>query len=108
MVVVCVGIYLSSQAASSQVFSAQVSLTSVFGMGTGGPSPPSTPTRVVSLSVRNDMYYNTGSIKSQALFSFFLKIYFLSVLCPNLTCYIHYNNSVGLLQALIFFDFQFL
>ena len=40
----CVGDFLSSRAASSQVFSAQVSLTSVFGMGTGGPSPLSTPT----------------------------------------------------------------
>ena len=29
--------YLSSQAVASQVFSAQVSLTAVFGMGTGGP-----------------------------------------------------------------------
>ncbi len=43
-VFVCVGIFLSSRAASSQVLSAQVSLTSVFGMGTGVPSPPSTPT----------------------------------------------------------------
>ena len=34
-----VGDDLFSRAASSQVFSAQVSLTSVFGMGTGGPSP---------------------------------------------------------------------
>ena len=41
-----VGIDLSSRAVSSQVFSAQVSLTTVFGMGTGGPSPPSTPTSV--------------------------------------------------------------
>ena len=38
------GIYLFSQAVSSQLSSAQVSLTSVFGMGTGGPSPQSTPT----------------------------------------------------------------
>ena len=36
--------YLSSRAVSSQVFSAQASLTSVFGMGTGGPSPQSAPT----------------------------------------------------------------
>ena len=36
--------YLSSRSVSRQVFSAQVSLTSVFGMGTGGPSPQSTPT----------------------------------------------------------------
>ena len=37
------GIYLFSQAVSSQLSSAQVSLTSVFGMGTGGSSPSSTP-----------------------------------------------------------------
>ena len=36
--------YLSSRSVSRQVFSAQVSLTAVFGMGTGGPSPQSTPT----------------------------------------------------------------
>ena len=34
----CVGVNLSSQAVSSQVLSAPVSLTSVFDMGTGGPS----------------------------------------------------------------------
>ena len=39
-----VGISLSSQVVTNQVFSALVSLTSVFGMGTGGPSPLSTPT----------------------------------------------------------------
>ncbi len=36
--------YLFSRFVSKQVSSAQVSLTSVFGMGTGGPSPQSTPT----------------------------------------------------------------
>ena len=36
--------YLSSRAVTSQVLSAQMSLTSVFGMGTGGPSSQSTPT----------------------------------------------------------------
>ena len=39
-----VGIDLSSQSVARQVFSAQVSLTSVFGMDTGGPSPLKTPT----------------------------------------------------------------
>ena len=34
----CVGVNLSSRAVSSQVLSAPVSLTSVFDMGTGGPS----------------------------------------------------------------------
>ena len=40
----CVGAFLFSRAAARQVSSAQVSLTSVFGMGTGGPSPQSAPT----------------------------------------------------------------
>ena len=39
-----VGIDLSSRHASVQVFSAQHSLTSVFGMGTGGPCALKTPT----------------------------------------------------------------
>ena len=39
-----VGIELSSRAASSKVFSPLQSLTSVFGMGTGGPSAFVTPT----------------------------------------------------------------
>ena len=41
-----VGIDLSSRSVSRQVLSALVSLTSVFGMGTGGPSPLKTPTMV--------------------------------------------------------------
>ena len=41
-----VGIDLFSRAASSQVSSAQMSLTSVFGMGTGGPSSLKIPTMV--------------------------------------------------------------
>ena len=36
--VVCVGYELSSRAVSSQVFSPLQRLTSVFGMGTGGPT----------------------------------------------------------------------
>ena len=39
-----VGIDLSSQSVSRQVLSALMSLTSVFGMGTGGPSSLKTPT----------------------------------------------------------------
>ena len=39
-----VGTYLVSRAVTSQVPSARASLTSVFGMGTGGPSPSSAPT----------------------------------------------------------------
>ena len=40
----CVGIELSSRAVSRKVFSPLQSLTSVFGMGTGGPSAFITPT----------------------------------------------------------------
>ena len=43
-VLFCVGAFLSSRDAAVRVLSAQVSLTAVFGMGTGVPSPPSTPT----------------------------------------------------------------
>ena len=39
-----VGISLFSQAVASQLFSAPPGLTSVFGMGTGGPPASSTPT----------------------------------------------------------------
>ena len=45
-----VSIALSYQAVASQVLSAQVILTTVFGMGTGGPSPLKTLTTVSSLT----------------------------------------------------------
>ena len=48
----CVGTYLSSRAASSQVLSAPVSLTAVFGMGTGVPSPSSAPTISIRRTLR--------------------------------------------------------
>ena len=40
----CVGTDLFSQSVARQVFSALMSLTSVFGMGTGGPSSLKAPT----------------------------------------------------------------
>ena len=40
-----VGVDLSSRTVSSQVLPARMSLTTVFGMGTGGPSSLKTPTR---------------------------------------------------------------
>ena len=58
---VCVGTYLFSRAAARQVSSAQVSLTSVFGMGTGGPSPQSAPT-MYRLSATNEIIAQAGSI----------------------------------------------
>ena len=54
--VFCVGTFLSSRAAARQVFSAQVSLTSVFGMGTGGPSSQSAPTeKSTDFSIKQHM-----------------------------------------------------
>ena len=52
--------YLSSRPVTRQVLSAKVSLTSVFGMGTGGPSPQSTPTR------RNKLHIPRLGLKSKA------------------------------------------
>ena len=46
------GIALSSQAVSSQVFSAPMSLTSVFGMGTGGSSSSKTPSNIYLMYFR--------------------------------------------------------
>ncbi len=47
----CVGIVLSSRSVARQVFSPPTSLTSVFGMGTGGPSSSLTPTSSNSASL---------------------------------------------------------
>ena len=62
-----VGDDLSSQSVSRQVFSALVSLPSVFGMGTGGPSPLKTPT---AFDYRQILQYQT----------LFVKVYFACTL----------------------------
>ena len=49
-----VGAYLSSRTVAHRVLSTQVSLTTVFGMGTGGPSPLSAPTNERGLSKLNN------------------------------------------------------
>ena len=52
-----VGVDLSSRAVARKVLSARTSLTTVFGMGTGGPSPQKTPTHIyiVKGSLLNDL-----------------------------------------------------
>ena len=68
-----VGENLFFRAVTSQVSSAPASLTSVFGMGTGGPSRQSTPTILfcrLSQRLHND---TTPFRKLQALFSIFFK-----------------------------------
>ena len=67
---VCVGIDLFSQAASHQVSSARMSLTTVFGMGTGGPSSLMTPTfhdRQTTAKCKY-RYFNTERKKYQVIF----------------------------------------
>ena len=53
------GIYLFSQAVSSQLSSAQVSLTSVFGMGTGVASQP-LPPEILNLVLRKYLHNCIG------------------------------------------------
>ena len=55
--------YLSSRQVTLQVLWARVSLTSVFGMGTGGPSPQSTPTR--TRFAGNSVLKNAFSVQTE-------------------------------------------
>ena len=57
--------YLFSRPVTRQLSSAHMSLTSVFGMGTGGPSSQSTPTIYLFLPA----HYSTVSTLCQVLFS---------------------------------------
>ena len=59
--------YLSSRSVSRQVFSAQMSLTSVFGMGTGGPSPQSTPTYFFLKEKVSKKNFNGGWGRNQVI-----------------------------------------
>ena len=82
----CVGIALSSRAASSQVLSALMSLATVFGMGTGGPSSLKTPTNeclfnaFVSFNVG---YYITSVFICQYLFATFFIFFEKVFLTPQ-------------------------
>ena len=71
-----VGENLFSRAVTSQVSSAPASLTSVFGMGTGGPSRQSTPTVCFFAVVPDDSYIiPQRSGKCNPFFQKFLKIF---------------------------------
>ena len=60
--------YLSSRQVTLQVLSAQMSLTSVFGMGTGGPSSQSMPTMSCrKMRSSNDMHFSTRKSGCQEL-----------------------------------------
>ena len=61
--------YLSSRAVARKVLSAKVSLTSVFGMGTGGPSPQSTPTASKQIPYPSPRSKAQGSVTPLLLLS---------------------------------------
>ena len=67
-----VGIFLSSRAVASQVFSTSTSLTSVFGMGTGGPSLSSTPTILFSVFPDGFIMITCFFVKIKGFLQFFL------------------------------------
>ena len=72
---VCVGISLFSRAVTSQVSSAPLSLTSVFGMGTGGPSASSTPTILFYRFFWRLVYYIITFCRMQVFFLIFLDFF---------------------------------
>ena len=77
-----VGIDLFSRAASSQVSSAQMSLTSVFGMGTGGPSALITPTISCNLPFGKSQFTH-GSLRVMHLQGFEPGTHWLRVSCST-------------------------
>ena len=60
-----IGDSLSSQAVSSQVLSAYVSLTAVFGMGTGGTSQPSSPNYPFGVGQREESLHPQNCIREE-------------------------------------------
>ena len=70
--------YLFFRAASSQVSSAQMSLTTVFGMGTGGPSLQSTPTHETLYLVNARDILTEHIPKCKSFFHFFHFFMFLT------------------------------
>ena len=90
--------YLSSRAVTRQVLSAQMSLTSVFGMGTGGPSPQSTPTSSIQAS------YPSLRCKHQ---SSLIPLYLLSEQNPLRWVFVRYICiQVSLKTSLLYYAFS--
>ena len=87
--------YLFSQPVARQLSSAQMSLTSVFGMGTGGPSSQSTPTIFrlrCSFPLLGELLYYTA-------LSSFVKCYFLLYLLSSLRGSLEENHEKRLEQG---------
>ena len=88
-----VGVDLFSRAAARQVSSARMSLTTVFGMGTGGPSSSLTPTEETlfcwRLSQRRNELYHIDFQNATPFFKFF-KVFskLVKKTLKNLTCHL--------------------
>ena len=88
----CVGKYLSYRAVASQVLSARQSLTSVFGMGTGGPSALNLPT-VCELNYVSYAHWKPN--KRSILTQHFLRLRTLCSSSPR-------SISIGQLNTLLY------
>ena len=79
--------YLSFRAVTRKVLSAQMSLTSVFGMGTGGPSSQSTPTIRKSISAFRSAAFRRLKYFNELL-SLWIKAFasILHSITPKLPC----------------------
>ena len=66
----CVSVELSSRAVSSQVFSPLQRLTSVFGMGTGGPTALKTLTHFVLFQISLAFPFGAYAFKLEILRTF--------------------------------------
>ena len=108
------GSYLSSRAVARKVLSAQVSLTSVFGMRTGGSSPPSPPLWYISrsrfvcpslhvLPAFPDKYLFFSALQADnRIVNYFFRLFPFSVLSkPRLaSCIISFSINLSLSQLL--------
>ena len=95
------GSYLSSRAVARKVLSAQVSLTSVFGMRTGGSSPPSPPLWYISrsrfvcpslhvLPAFPDKYLFLSALQADnRIVNYFFRLFPFSVLFQASACFLH-------------------
>ena len=95
------GSYLSSRAVARKVLSAQVSLTSVFGMRTGGSSPPSPPLWYISrsrfacpslhvLPAFPDKYLFLSALQADnRIVNYFFRLFSFSVLFQASACFLH-------------------
>ena len=99
------GIYISSQAVSSQVLSAQLSLTSVFGMRTGGSSLLSSPQWLYKLLSAVYIRYDFFPLsKEKIILSIFGEFPFTAKKIDNCTAFQNITFGIRKLVEIIVFS----